>query len=240
MHKPIYLLFIALGFCSCRQELPESIASPVAVDSTAILTDKQNTLNVGENTSYEIDSSGILMFPLTNKTKERKGSSYISKREYNNYWWNIIFWNSKTGTYHLLTREKILIAPNSNNSFSNEERIALPQPYLFYHVIAEDYNKDKILSEEDPLYLYLSDKNGDAFRRVSPSGYHLISWKFIVPSGKLLMTLRKDSDQNKVFDDKDEITLFAMEPGKEAEAKEIFPGTFKNELKLLHYKHWGQ
>ena len=54
----------------------------------------------------------------------------------------------------------------------------------------------------------------------------------------MIMTVKKDTDKNKKFDENDEVSTFEIIPGKETEPREIFSTEFKNKLKLLYNKQW--
>ena len=100
------------------------------------------------------------------------------------------------------------------------------------------FRSDKKLTDEDPKYLFTSDKEGNNFRQISPSNYDLQNWQFIKSVNKVLMTVKKDSDKNNKFDEKDEVTTFEVEIDKGTEPKEIFSSDFKNKLKILYDREW--
>lgn len=116
--------------------------------------------------------------------------------------------------------------------------IAQTNRHIFYSITSDDFNKDKKLTEEDPKYLFVSDKEGNDFRQISPSNYDLQNWQFIKSVNKVLLTVRKDSDKNNKFDDKDEVTTFEVDIDKRTEAKEVFSTDFKNKLKILYDRDW--
>jgi len=86
-----------------------SKADSIKVDSLAILSDPTNTLNIQGMNVMEIDSSGIMMLPLSLGSDESNSnsSSYLSRD--NSRFWNIIFLIVKTNEHHLLTDKKMLI-----------------------------------------------------------------------------------------------------------------------------------
>jgi hypothetical protein len=246
---PLRIIFalVILFFVSCKenklQPTREATGNP-AVDSAAIVNDPLNNVNVQTNAFKEIDSSGILMFPLP-LTLATRGSSGFSSGSYSsNYggsYWNIIFLNTHTNEYHILSDKKIFIKSyDLHYHNSDNENISIPNPHIFYSVIAEDYNKDKTLDFNDPGYLFTSDKEGNNFKQVSPSHCDLQNWEFIKASNKVIMTVIKDSDKNNKFDEKDELATFEMDIDKDTEAKEVFATDFKNKLKILFDKDWKQ
>ena len=124
-----------------------------------------------------------------------------------------------------------------NNSNSNVD-IGQTSRHIFYSITSDDFNEDKKLTDEDPKYLFISDKEGNNFRQISPSNYDLQNWQFIKSVNKVLLTVRKDSDKNNKFDDKDEVTTFEVEIDKRIEPKEVFSTDFKNKLKILYDRDW--
>ena len=124
-----------------------------------------------------------------------------------------------------------------NNSNSNVD-IGQTSRHIFYSITSDDFNEDKKLTDEDPKYLFISDKEGNNFRQISPSNYDLQNWQFIKSVNKVLLTVRKDSDKNNKFDDKDEVTTFEVEMHKGTESKEVFSTDLKNKLKILYDRDW--
>ncbi len=247
MLRFIFFLSAVSILISCeqnkQQENQQNTGNPV-VDSVAVLNDPKNNLNIQTNNFSAIDSSGILMFPLSMGESERDGGSLSYKEMPSNSYWNIIFLNSKTNKYHLLSDRKMLIRSyhfkSSGNEYSDNDNVDIAQTNrnIFYSITSEDYNRDKKLTGEDPNYLFASDREGNNFRQISPSQYDLQNWHFIKSVNKVLMTVKKDSDKNNKFDEKDEVTTFEIEIDKGTMPKEIFSTDFKNKLKILYDRDW--
>ena len=240
-----FIIFLSAVFTliSCGQnkqevQTPQNPDNPV-MDSVAVVNNPKNNLNIQTNSFSEIDSSGILMFPLSMGESERDGGSLSYKEMPSNSYWNIIFLNSKTNEYHLLSDRKMLIR-NYDFKYSSNNNVDIAQTsrQIFYLITSDDLNKDKKLTDEDPKYLFVSDKEGNNFRQISPSNYDLQNWQFIKSVNKVLMTVKKDSDKNNKFDEKDEVTTFEIEMDKGTEPKEIFSSDFKNKLKILYDRDW--
>ena len=243
MLRQIIFLSTILFLTSCRQnqqgKQSQTSADSTLVDSISVLNDPKNNLNIQTNSFLEIDSSGILMFPLSMGESERDGRSLSYKEMPGNSFWNIIFLNSRTNEYHLLSDKKMLIKNydfryNSNGNLD----IAQTSRHIFYSITSDDFNKDKKLTDEDPQYLFISDKEGNNFRQISPSNYDLQNWQFIKSVNKVLLIVRKDSDKNNKFDDNDEATTFEVDIDKETESREVFSTDFKNKLKILYDRDW--
>lgn len=243
MRKPFPFVALAVFLFACTQNSPqENTATPagsVMVDTVAILSNPANNLNIQTHSFTEIDSSGILMFPLSMGEKGREGNSY--KEVPAGHYWNIIFYNTRTAGYHLLSERKMLISSyDASYSRSSHPAITSAAQHLFYVVTVDDYNEDKRLTTEDPAYLFVTDKEGRNFRQLSPAGYHLRSWQFIPSANKVVMTVAKDSNNNKKFGEKEEVASFEIDMSKGAPPVEIFSNAFKNKLKLLYDRDWKQ
>ncbi len=52
------------------------------------------------------------------------------------------------------------------------------------------------------------------------------------------MAVAKDSDHNKIFEDKDEVTTFQIDIDQDNLSTEIFSREFKNKLKLMFDTEW--
>lgn len=196
-------------------------------------------LNVQTSTFSEIDSSGVLMFPLKMGETKREdgGSSYKDIPSY--YFWNIMFFNSKSNNYYLLTKDKILIESFNEEYYDDTKTVSTYKTnYIFYTAKSLDYNKDKLLNDKDPSYLFVSDKEGMNFKQLSPDNYHLSNWKYIKSTNKVIFTASKDSDKNSLFDDKDEVVAFEVNVDLNESAKEIFNNETKSELKKLYDRDW--
>jgi len=109
---------------------------------------------------------------------------------------------------------------------------------IFYRVTIDDFNQDKKLTPDDPEYLFVSDKQGNNFKQISPTGYDLKSWQFIKSTNKIMMTVTKDTDTDKKFGDKDEVSSFQIDIDKQNQPTEIFSTDFKKKLKVMFDKDW--
>jgi hypothetical protein len=239
------IIFLSVILISCTQNKQESSTQSnkdnTGPDSSAILNDPMNNLNIQTNSFSQIDTSGILMFPLSMVETESDRTSLSYKEISVNNFWNIIFFNGKTNDYHLLSDKKMIIR-NYNSKYSSTGNdnadIGRTSRYIFYSITCDDFNKDKKLTDQDPDYLFVTDKEGNNFRQISPANYDLKNWQFIESLNKVLLTVKKDSDNNNKFDEKDEVTAFEVEIDKGTEPKEIFSTDFKNKLKILFDRDW--
>ena len=241
--KQLLYLSLALALFSCTSKndsLPQGSDTPITVaDSLTIVNDPKTNLNVQMNSFTEIDSSGILLFPLSViENKERSGLTISSYKEIpNNEYWNMAFLNTKTNEYHLLSENKMLISSYKYNIEGYEKAKVLDQK-IFYNIKTTDYNKDKLINEKDPTYLFVSDKKGYNFKQISPSNYNFIRWQYIDSSNKIILTLQKDTYKDNLFNEKDETVMYEVNASFEKDATEIFSIDFKNKLKVLFDRDW--
>ena len=239
MHKLfipiIFILFITA--CNTAETPKNEPTQNVQQDSTAVVNDPKSFLNIQATSFTEIDTSGILLFPLSmgETTRDNDYTSYKSMP--GNTHWNIAFYNTKTGEQHLLSDNKMLIK-NYSLQYQGDATPKGNGKNIFYAITTEDFNGDKKFTEADATYLFMSDKAGNNLKQISPSNYNVQNWQYIATSNKIIMTLRKDSDKNKIFDTKDEVTNFVYDMNKGEAATEIFSTELKNKLKVLYDKDW--
>ena len=243
MLRSIIYFFAVIILISCSQnnqepQTQQNVDNSV-VDTLSVLNDPKNNLNIQTNSFSEIDSSGILMFPLSMSETAREGGSLSYKEMPGNNYWNIIFLNSKTNEYSLLSDKKMLIR-NYDFKYSSNDTVEIVKTskHIFYSITSDDLNKDKKLTYEDPEYLFVSDKEGKNFRQISPANYDLQNWQYIKSINKVFITAKKDSDKNMKFDENDEVATFEVGMDSNSEPKEVFSADFKNKLKILYDRDW--
>lgn len=243
MPKIFAIIIPTLLFFSCgqiaEQERTTTPADNTVVDTVAILNDPKNNVSVQTHSFAEIDSSGIILFPLSMGESSRDGGSLSYKSIPYSSYWNIIFYNTHNSAYHLLSERKMLIS-SFDIKYSSDDNVdvTISKRNIFYRVVVDDYDQDKALTTEDPEYLFVSDKEGNNFRQISPAGYDLRSWQLIKSTNQIIMAVSKDSDKNRKFGDTDDVATFQIDIDKETQPREIFSTEFKNKLKILHEKDW--
>lgn len=244
MTKNFLYFFTLTLLISCGQISDKELtqANP-KLDSLVVVNDPKNNFNIQSNSFFEIDTSGVIMFPLSKDDSERKVIKYSYEDMSNKNYWNIIFYNSKTNEYHFLSERKMLIEKYDyykGGSEGENYNISKTLKNIFYTIRTDDFDGDKNITTKDPQYLFISDKFGMNLKQISPANYNLNTWKYIKSSDKVVMTVEKDSDNNKKFENTDEIKTFEIELGKGTEPKEVFSEDFKNSLKILFSRDWRQ
>ncbi len=234
---PVILLFISCGDNKQDATAKKDDSVTQATDSVTIVNDPKNNSTVQLNAFSEIDTSGILFFPLSLKTGPGGSIMEYSSRGPADFW-NIVFLNTKTNESYLLDTGKMRIRSYQVGSGNEASITTQTRSHIYYSVVTDDLNADKQLKEDDPQYLFVSDKSGKHFRRISPRMYHLINWAFIKSSGKVIMIVKKDTNKDQKFNEEDESATFEINPDTETEPREVFSIELKNKLKLLHNRQW--
>ena len=231
----IFILISITSLIACKKETTNQPTTSTETIETSRLED----LNIQMNSFSEIDSSGILMFPLNMGENENEEHSRSYKSIPDQSYWNIVFYNSKTNAYHLLTDQKMIILDyDFKNGNQRGIETSSATNHIFYEVRNNDFNKDKLINEDDPITLFASDKFGRNFRQISPQNTSLNRWEYIPASNKIIMTVTKDSDKNKAFDEEDEIATYTIVLNQNEKPKEVFNKAFKDELKQLFDRDW--
>ena len=238
------ILTLAIFACNKAEKNPLKNRASSAQEQRSGL----NTLKLHFNQPVSVDSSAVVMYPLTldkNDEEDRGlGSSYSNPATY----WNIVFYNTATGQSHLLDdRRKMVICsytPSNSNAGSSPEQGSRESghnqvdKFLYYSIIITDFNKDGRLNSDDPTYLFVSDKNGENLKQVSPTNLNVSSWQTIKATNRILLQVTKDSNGDGQFTDKDETIPMAYDLSKDRVSKEIFRDDFKKILKKTLHKHW--
>jgi hypothetical protein len=196
-----------------------------------------------------IDSSHIIIYPLIFQ-RETYGSSYgSSSGGQRASYWNLIFYDTETQQNNLLTTDKkILIytfnfgSSSSSSSYSSDNSwsngINIYKDHIIYTVVTNDYNANKQLDENDPTYLFVSNRDGTNFRQLSPDNYNISSWEVVKGTTKIIMQGQKDDNSDKSFNDKDAIVPLIVDVNDKTPAKETFTQNYIDSLKQRLLNIW--
>jgi len=193
-----------------------------------------------------IDSSHIIIYPLLlEKTSYRSyGSSGGGERT---SYWNLIFYNTETAHQHLLTSDKkiliysINLSGLSSSSSSSDiwtNGINIFKSSIIYTAVSKDYNSNNQLDQEDPNYLYVSGKDGNGFRQISPEDYNITSWDVVKGTSKIIMQGQKDENGDKKFDGNDKAIPLVVDLTLMRPALETFNSNYIDTLKQKLVTIW--
>jgi hypothetical protein len=232
MTRLLILIASIMAIAACNKPKQTSLPSVATTEDTI------KRLNIQPDNFIEIDTSGIILFPLSmTETVYDKKRSYKDMPNENS--WNILFYNSNTEKYHLLTNEKILISSyylGVSDEYS--DRPVANSSYIFYAARTDDYNRDKLINEDDPVYLFASDRSGNSFRQLSPSGYDLSDWKYFKRSNKVIFTAIVDKNRDSLFKFGEEHLVFENSLDSNSRPRQIFSRSFIDSLKLNFGRYW--
>ncbi|MES2062910.1 MAG: hypothetical protein V4456_13375 [Bacteroidota bacterium] len=244
LFKLLAIICITISACSSD---PKATGDEILPD-TAAIPGKSFAADLDSDNPVQIDSSEYVMYPLANKQKDDDGGSFISKGKFDSKtYWNIIFYNTITRKSYLLNKKgkMIILSYNQNrydsySSDNNYQTLGVTQAkgYILYSVISSDFNNDGRLDYHDPEYLFISDKQGNNFKQISPNDKNVLSWQLIEKSGVVLINTVTDKNNDKVFDEKD-VTIpytYDLKTGKPAE--EVFPTEFNEIVNKAHNQQW--
>jgi hypothetical protein len=228
-------ILILLALCSCSPNADKKVDSQNN-EALKIAVKKHPVSRLAFGEPVQIDSSAVVMYPLFLRDNDNNDGrdEYISKSAGSQpYYWNIDFYNTVTGSHHLLDdRRKMLIQSfNIEQVSSSQEDKPGGGKQLYYEVIINDANKDKQLDDKDPGYLFISDKQGYNFKQLSPSGYDVRSWHVIEETNKVLMMVAKPSEGEPVV-----AFVYDLKTGNTA--KRVFDDTYINQAQKLFNKQW--
>lgn len=199
---------------------------------------RPENLNIQTANFEEIDSTGVLMFPLSmgQNPDSRGAKSYKDLPE--DQPWNILFLDTKTHAQHLLTDRKILINSHHYGRQGSEADVAAPtSKYIFYSAKTDDFNQDKLLTEDDPNYLFVSDKAGYHFRQISPKNQNIASWT-VLPQDRVVMTAYRDTNCNQKFDEQDESSAYEVILSQKETPTEIISAETRQTIRKLYDRDW--
>lgn len=239
--KQIIVIFLIIGLISCEDNKPiiESI------EDEEITAQRIDSILKDFKFDYEspiiIDSSNQLMIPISTELLERR-INYSKSEYYSNdfpRYWNILFYNRKTGNNRLLTEDKIRISSIYANKFQYEEEGKVIRKKILYQLGYVDFNKDGKLDENDPEYLFSSDINGENLMRVSPLNEDLQYFEVIPNSNQIMMRTLRDANQDLDFDREDESIWYKAELIHEKwQINEIIDSIGRKKIENLYFEHW--
>lgn len=168
--------------------------------------------------------------------------------------YNMIFYNKTNGESNILLNRKALISkfeyllskkdienPSNQNEQTNQPKqnpskkvSSKPQnQLLLFHIIDSDTNADGKLDDADAIVGYLSNLAGKSLQAITPPDSQLMSWVFDKKSGGIFVTIRKDSDGDRKFTEKDDIDFVRVNVSKPNVGKEIIDGKTRQQLQKV-------
>lgn len=193
-----------------------------------------------------VDSSHLIIYPLI--LEQTSSGSGFSSGSYGNRtsYWNLLFYNTDSNSQHLLTNDKKIIINefkikgNSSSVITDDgtEEINIYRKNILYEVISKDFNQNKYLDNDDPTYLYISDRQGNNFRQLSPDNYNIVGWQVVTGTSKIILQANKDSNGDKKFNQDDAMVQLIVYTESGNVAKETFTQNYIDSLKSILSTTW--
>ncbi len=241
MYKIIILMLLAPSFYACN-DAPK-VDSDAQVNELAIEVEdsKYNMLNLNFNKPTVIDSSDWVSYHLPFAEYKETDNGFSSKKYgRQTAYWNVVFYNTETKVSRLLSDSlKMLIHTISyqNTTIHSGEQNLKAKKTIYYTVTTTDFNNDLKLDTEDPNYLFVSDLSGKNFIQISPLNYDLVNWNLINRTNKVLIQARSDSNNDKKFNNNDELSSFIYDIDNQ-HLEPVFSDDFILKTKKLLLKNW--
>lgn len=173
---------------------------------------------------------------LERRTKLSKDGYYSD--DYPRYW-NILFYNRETGENKLLTNNKLRISYIHAKRESLDEDEKIMSKKILYEISDIDFNNDQTLDDKDPEYLFSSEINGMNLKRISPINEHLQYFEVIPKSEQLLLRTLRDTNQDSIFNSKDELIWYnAKLENQEWALTEIIDSIGRKRIEKLYFEQW--
>lgn len=225
----IFMLF-TFTFISCKNE---EVAKPkVKYDAAETKALKRDTTKLGiADLPIHFEGASVVVFPIGDLTvgDVKKGSYESAKASYDNsasfnisnsmeneitgYIRNVKFQIIGQDSIHSLTEKVIMI---ENMSYIKSKKS------FIYTLSDNDTNQDNSIDNNDLNVLYVSDEQGNNFKKISPDLHEIIDWEFIEASGRVYFRTLDDANKNGQFDKNDNVHYFYYD-FKEAKSTEFKP-----------------
>ena len=230
MKNIIPILIIIISFSACTKRDNRKVVDDV--ENLSKTKKEIKTIDIAD-LPILIDSTSYLVHPIGNYSIEKDRSEYSYKRSENlsvvNYSGNRITGNiSNIKFQDIDSNELISLTEETLNiksmMFLRDVFEKTEKGYFIYNVFDKDTNADGELNSEDLRSLYMSNLNGTAFRKLSPSLQDVNRWKVITEANKLYFKSIEDIDKNGEFDKKDKTHYFYLDlSNKNSKVVEYFP-----------------
>ena len=240
--KRLIGILLIIGLMSCEESKPRL----ESIEDEDLTSEQVDSILAEFKFDYEspiiIDSSNQILIPISTELLERR-TKYSKDGYYSDdypRYWNVLFYNRKTGETRLLTEDKIRISRiHVNKDDEYEEGSKIMKDKILYEIGDIDFNKDGKLNNKDPEYLFSSENNGTSLKRVSPKNEKLQYFKVIPKSNQILIRTLRDINQDSIFNRQDESIWYKAEfTIQEWKINEIIDSTGRKKIENLYFDQW--
>jgi hypothetical protein len=182
----------------------------------------KNSNGINYSQPLQVDSSDYFIIgSLANKTNKLK-YNFAPRNQFEGYdgqdayWTNVFIHSLKDKKLKkLFPNDLVAVYPVQNTmlyikfdyGYSDPRRMysGMSSNYIIYLAKTDEYNNDGIIDDDDPVYIYISTKTGENFKRITPRGMNVTRWKMARDGKSIIATIQIDSNNDKKFSDEDEI-----------------------------------
>jgi hypothetical protein len=231
-YRFLYYIFIAFFAFSCSYpEQNQEKKEKTTVTESKEKMPEENKQNLRFGTSVDVDNSDLILFTIINEDINQERGYSIKRKKYEYDVWNILFYNIITEEYYTLIKNSGQRIKNFYVNIKSKGEHA--SKYNFYEIINEDVNEDQKINFEDPVYLFVSGKNGKKLKQISPKGYDVLNWEIAQKSNVLLINALEDTDDNNIYDFSDQEVILKVDLVTLELGKPILKKDFIEELKNM-------
>jgi len=155
--------------------------------------------------TFRPDSDQVILIPI-----QYNQDLFSSKFSYEDYYANIVFFNSKDNSQKKLFEKDTFIKPfrdRHNYYYYREDQKTKPinirKSNLFFLVKNVDYDNNGKIDETDPYILYVTDLHGNNLKSLTPLNENVMSFEFFEDMNFMLIRMQRDSNKNREFTYKD-------------------------------------
>lgn len=251
----VLILIILFVFDGNRKNGREGLRLVTTDTTKANETAQKQLLVYGDYMS--LDSTNYLLIPLgmhayeeqenrllKNKSVDDYSSSsdtynsgYVSYK-YNFYALNftncnnIIFYNKKTDSTHLLLQKPALLS-EFYFPYYTKEYVGKKYWFLLLGIHEQDTNADGYINGDDAELVYLSDLSGKKRVQITPDNTQLVDWYIDEATNNILLKVRVDSDNDLKYTVTDEIEILKTSISKPEKAYPIIGKNIKEDIKKI-------
>lgn len=239
--KQLAGILLIFGILSCQESKSRTEYS----DTKNLTSEQVDSILTEFKFQYEnpivLDSSNQVLIPISTELLERR--TKLSKDGYysDDYprYWNILFYNRETGENKLLTDNKLRISYIHAKRENLDEDEKIMSKKILYEISDIDFNNDQTLDDKDPEYLFSSEINGMNLKRISPINEHLQYFEVIPKSEQLLIRTLRDTNQDSIFNPKDELIWYnAKLENQEWALTQIIDSIGRKRIEKLYFEQW--
>ena len=237
--KQLIGTLLIIGILSCQESKPRI----ESIETENLSSEQIDSILTEFKFQYEslivLDSTNQVLIPISTELLERRTKfskdGYYSD-DYPRYW-NVLFYNRKTGENQLLTEDKLRISRIHDVIDEYDERSKFMNKKILYEIGDIDFNKDKKLNDKDPEYLFSLEINGMNLKRISPINEDLQFFEVISKSEQILFKTLRDINQDSIFDREDESIWYKAELiNYEWKINEIIDSTGRKRIENLYFE----